>query len=187
VADEVRNLAMRAAEAAKNTANLIEGTVTKVKSGSELVDKTGEAFMRVTQSSNKVKELVAEIAAASSEQSQGVDQINKAVSEMNQVTQQVAANSEESASAAEELNAQAEQMKGIVSELAAIVGGAAERGNGHRWQLTPKRFLKGKAEGPPAAVPQPDRGKKLLAHQKEQRQVTPRQVIPLECEQFTDF
>ncbi|OGP69541.1 MAG: hypothetical protein A2Y80_00950, partial [Deltaproteobacteria bacterium RBG_13_58_19] len=111
VAEEVRNLAMRAAEAAKNTADLIEGTVTKVKEGSGLVDRTAEAFNQVSASTGKVKELVAEIAAASNEQSQGVDQINKAMGEMSNVTQQVAANAEESASASEELNAQSEQMK----------------------------------------------------------------------------
>ena len=70
--------------------------MTKVKDGSDLVDKTAEAFAQVASSTGKVKELVAEIAAASNEQAQGVDQINKAVSEMNKVTQQNAANAEES-------------------------------------------------------------------------------------------
>lgn len=124
VADEVRALAMRAAEAAKNTAGLIEGTVGKVKEGSDLVTKTATVFSQLAGSTGKVKELVSEITAASGEQAQGVDQINKAVSEMNNVTQQTAANAEESASAAEELNAQSEQMKGVVGELVALVGGA---------------------------------------------------------------
>jgi len=131
VADEVRSLAMRAADAAKNTANLIEGTVVKVKQGANLVEKTGGAFSQVNNSTGKVKGLVAEIAAASTEQAQGVDQINKAVNEMNAVTQQVAANAEESASASEELNAQAEQMKEYVFQLAEIVGG---QGNGSKGQ-----------------------------------------------------
>ena len=111
VANEVRNLAMRAAEAAKNTPALIEGTVKKVKEGSELVERTNEAFSEVSKSAAKVADLVSEIAAASSEQAQGIDQINKAVAEMDKVTQQNAANAEESASASEEMNAQAEQMK----------------------------------------------------------------------------
>ena len=85
VADEVRNLAMRAADAAKRTSALIEGTVTKVKDGSGSVSKAAEAFLQVYTSVTKVKELVAEIAAASQEQSQGVGQINKAVNEMNLV------------------------------------------------------------------------------------------------------
>ena len=132
VADEVRALAMRAAEAAKNTATLIEGTVDRVKEGSDLVTKTAEAFSQVAGSTGKVKELVAEIAAASGEQSQGVDQINKAVTEMNNVTQQTAASAEEGASAAEELTAQSEQMKGVVGNLATLVGGSANGSNGHR-------------------------------------------------------
>lgn len=95
VADEVRNLAMRSAEAAKNTADLIEGTVKKVKEGSELVTRTNEAYSEVAVSSAKVGELVGEIAAASTEQAQGIEQINKAVAEMDKVIQQNAANAEE--------------------------------------------------------------------------------------------
>jgi methyl-accepting chemotaxis protein len=124
VADEVRNLAMRAADAAKNTANLIEGTVKKVKDGSDLVSKTNEAFQQVAGSSAKAADLVAEIAAASNEQAQGINQINTAVTELDKVTQQNAANAEESASAAEEMSAQAETMLGMVGELVAMVGGA---------------------------------------------------------------
>ena len=129
VADEVRNLAMRAADAAKNTANLIEGTVKQVKEGGQLVAKTNDNFAAVAQSSSKVGELVAEIAAASSEQAQGIGQVNTAVNEVDKVTQQNAANAEESASAAEEMNAQAEQMKVFVGELMAMVGGS-RNGNG---------------------------------------------------------
>jgi len=70
VADEVRNLAMRAADAARNTADLIEGTVKKVKEGADLVTTTNEAFAEVDDSSAKVGQLVAEIAAASNEQSE---------------------------------------------------------------------------------------------------------------------
>ncbi len=128
VADEVRNLAMRAADAAKNTADLIEGTVKKVKGGAELVTKTNDAFAEVSQNATKVGELVGEIAAASNEQAQGIEQVNKAVTEMDKVVQGAAANAEESASASEELFAQAEQMKGFVDDLANIVGG--NEGNG---------------------------------------------------------
>ena len=95
VADEVRNLAMRAAEAAKNTTALTEDIVRKVKNGENLVSTTYEAFQAVTGRSAKVVNLVAEVAAASQEQSQGVDQLNSAVAEMNDVTQQNAASAEE--------------------------------------------------------------------------------------------
>ena len=95
VADEVRNLAMRATDSAKNTATLIEDIVNKVRGGESLVNITNEVFSEVTASSTKVVELMGEIAAASQEQSQGIDQVNKAMAEMNQVTQQNAASAEE--------------------------------------------------------------------------------------------
>ncbi|MHC1729624.1 MAG: methyl-accepting chemotaxis protein [Syntrophobacteraceae bacterium] len=136
VADEVRSLAMRAADAAKNTAGLIEGTVRKIKGGSEVVQKTSAGFSQVAGSAAKIGELVGEITAASSEQAQGIEQINKAVSEMDKVVQQNAANAEESASASEEMNAQAEQMKDYVQELVQIVGNAAVRAAHHSKKST---------------------------------------------------
>jgi methyl-accepting chemotaxis protein len=175
VAEEVRNLAMRAAEAAKNTANLIEGTVDKVKEGSVVVEKTAEAFTQMTESTVKVKELVAEIAAASNEQAGGVDQINRAVQEMNGVTQQVAANAEESASASQELNAQSEQMKGAVSELAALVG---SRSNGFHGPAGMDRARQ---------VTTPPRKKAKLLEHNQNKAVTPDQVIPLDDEHFKSF
>ncbi len=123
VADEVRNLAMRAADAAKNTAVLIEGTLNKVTEGTTLVKATHDAFQEVADSTAKVGGLVDEIAAASSEQAQGIEHVNIAVTEMDKVTQQNAATAEESAAASEELNAQAEEMKSFVNELSAIVSG----------------------------------------------------------------
>lgn len=120
----MRNLAMRAADAAKNTAILIEGTVKKIKNGSDTVTKTNEAFARVGAGAKKVGELVGEISAASNEQSQGIEQINKAVLEMDKVVQGNASGAEESASAAKEMNTQAEQMREFVSELAAVVRGS---------------------------------------------------------------
>ncbi len=180
VADEVRALALRAAEAAKNTANLIEGTVSKIQEGAELVDQTGAAFSQVAGSTGKVKELVAEIAAASGEQSQGVDQINRAVAEMNTVTQQTAANAEESASASEQLNAQAEQMKAMVRELALLVGGG---GNGHR--QSPRE----PAPGLPARLQASALAWKRSAPELTARPaapVKPEQLIPLD-DDFKEF
>jgi len=130
VAEEVRNLALRAAEAAKNTESLIEDTVKKVNDGSELVGRTDEAFAEVRTDTEKVGQLVAEISVASSEQAQGIEQINRAIAEMENVTQQVAANAEESASASEEMNAQAEQMTEFVKNLVTLVGGGNSNSNG---------------------------------------------------------
>ncbi len=131
VADEVRNLAMRAAEAAKDTSQLIEGNIAHIRQSSDLVHTTDDAFSQVLESVQKVGELVGEIAAASGEQAQGIDQINKAATEMDQVTQQVASNAEESAAASEELASQAQALQGMVRELSALVEGAgqAQAGN----------------------------------------------------------
>jgi len=127
VAEEVRNLAIRAAAAAKNTSVLIEDTVKRIGDGSVLVNTTNDDFLAVAQSAVKVGDLVAEISAASDEQSTGIEQITKAVSEMDKVVQESAANAEETASASEEMNAQAEQVKQVAKTLLDVVGGS---GNG---------------------------------------------------------
>ncbi len=122
VAGEVRNLAMRAAEAARNTAGLIEDTVKKIEEGVEYVDQTGDAFTRVADKSAKAGELVEEIAAATREQSQGLDQLNIAVADIDKTTQQNVAGSEEAASASQEMFSQAGQLKRFILELALLIG-----------------------------------------------------------------
>ncbi|PKN61413.1 MAG: hypothetical protein CVU57_29595 [Deltaproteobacteria bacterium HGW-Deltaproteobacteria-15] len=122
VAGEVRNLALRAAEAAKSTAELIERTARKVKDGSDLVTRTNQAFSEVAKTAGKVGELVEEISAASNEQSQGIDQVNNSVAEMDKVIQQNASSADESASVSEEMASKAGQMKGMIGELTALVG-----------------------------------------------------------------
>lgn len=123
VAGEVRNLSVRAAGAAKNTAGLIEGTVRKISDGSHIVTKTSQAFAEVAENAHKVGQLVDGIASASREQAQGIEQVNKAVVDMDKVIQQNAASAEESASASEEMNAQASQMMGCVNQIVALIGG----------------------------------------------------------------
>lgn len=123
VANEVRNLALRTANSAKDTAAMIEGTVRKIREGSELVSKTGEAFSQVTEISIKAGELIGEIAVASSEQAQGIDQVSIATHETEKVIHQNAATAEESASSSEEMNAQAEQMKDFAQELVILIEG----------------------------------------------------------------
>ncbi len=130
VADEVRNLAMRAAAAAKETETLIADTVNKVDGGNDLLKSSNETFSRVAESSTKVTQLVNEIAEASEEQSQGVNQISKAVSEMDKVVQANAALSEESASASEQLNAQAAALKDVTQDLVALARGRGSGGSG---------------------------------------------------------
>ena len=123
VADEVRTLAQRAAEAARNTSELIETTVTKIGDGNDLVKKTGGAFDEVVTNSAKVAELIGEIAAASTEQAQGIQQVSQAVEQMDNVVQNNAASAEESAGATEELNNQADSLKEAINELLYMIGG----------------------------------------------------------------
>ena len=125
VADEVRNLAMRAAKAAHNTASLIEGTVSKIETGSGQVVRTGEVFSQVRDSTAMVGSLVAEISVSSREQAQGIEQVNKAIAEMDKVVQHIAASSEDSAAAASELHAQCGQSQAHVADMAAVIYGAA--------------------------------------------------------------
>jgi methyl-accepting chemotaxis protein len=125
VAEEVRNLAMRSAEAAKNTANMIEESVRNAENGVELNGAVLEQLQEITSQAEKVSEVMQEIAAGSDQQTTGIDQITSAVEQMNQVTQQNAAGSEESASAAEELSGQSEELRGLVSQfrLSSLVAG----------------------------------------------------------------
>jgi PAS domain S-box-containing protein len=114
VAEEVRNLAIRSAEAAKNTANMIEASVKNASGGVTINQEVLKNLDEINIQVNKVNEVMGEIAAASDHQSEGIDQIHKAVEQMNQATQQVAANAEESASASEELSSQAAEMQSMV-------------------------------------------------------------------------
>jgi methyl-accepting chemotaxis protein len=110
VAGEVRNLASRSAEAAKQIKALIEASVQRVEQGSALVDKAGATMTEVVASIRRVTDIVGEISAASREQDAGVSQVGEAVSGMDQATQQNAAMVEEIAAAAASLNTQAQEL-----------------------------------------------------------------------------
>lgn len=122
VADEVRQLAQRSAQSAKETAERIEESVARSEAGVQISTKVAVSFEEIVTKARLVDELVAEIATASSEQSQGIDQVNMAVSQMDKVTQANAATSEEAASASEELSAQAKTMRDAVVGLQHLVG-----------------------------------------------------------------
>jgi methyl-accepting chemotaxis protein len=127
VADEVRNLAQRCAQAARDTAELIEESVAKSSDGKAKVDQVATAIRGVTEEAAKVKMLVDAVSLGSREQARGVEQVSKAITQIEQVTQTTAANAEEGAAAAEELNAQSAALKDVVSNLAAMVGGDNRR------------------------------------------------------------
>lgn len=154
VADEVRSLAHRCAVSAKETAGKIETAIASTHRSSQLSAKVEKALQDIATRAQQVDELVAEVAHASKDQSQGVSQINEAVSQVDKVTQVTAANAEESAAASEELNAQALSLNDSVTRLSVLVGGAdhsssedAALSHANRQALT--------VEALPAAKPRP--------------------------------
>ncbi len=124
VAEEVRNLAARSANAAKETTELIEGSIKKVSNGTGIANKTAEALREIVDGISKVTDLVGEIAAASSEQAQGISQVNQGLVQLDKVTQQNTANAEESASAAVELSSQATQLQEVLTRFTLASAGA---------------------------------------------------------------
>jgi len=128
VADEVRSLAQRSAQAARDTASLIEESIAKSNDGKTKVDQVAVAIRGITEESGKVKVLVDEVSMGSQEQARGLEQIAKAITQMEQVTQRTAASAEESASAAEELTAQSEAVKDVLERLTAMIGGESVTG-----------------------------------------------------------
>ncbi len=127
VAEEVRNLAQRSAQAAKDTANIIEKNIHLSEQGVKVAGSVKDTLMEINDQVGTVNKLMDEINAASNEQAQGITQISTAVSQMEQATQQNAATAEESASASEELNAQAMTLKEIVGDLYELVKGEKEK------------------------------------------------------------
>ncbi len=123
VANEVRNLAMRATQAAKETAGLIEETVSFIHDGSEHVEITGKGFSEIVDSTAEIENLLGEIAAASKEQALGIEQINDAVLRMDKVVQEMGAHSDQSAAASEDMNGEMEKIREMTDELVLLMKG----------------------------------------------------------------
>jgi methyl-accepting chemotaxis protein len=156
VADEVRNLAQRSAQAAKDTAGLIEESIARSQEGATKVEQVATAIGTITQSVNRVRGIVDEVREASRQQTQGIDQVAQAIAQMEKVTQTTAATAEESAAASEELNAQAETSMGVVRELESMVGGGATGPTVRPARAAAKeggRVLRMKPQAKPAPVP----------------------------------
>lgn len=126
VAEEVRNLAQRSARAARETAEMIEGSNARIVEASRLNSQVVEALERNTEIGRRVSTAVSAIATASKEQAEGIAQVNVAVSQMDRVTQSNAASAEETAGAAQELNAHSISLKAAVGELVGLVLGSTE-------------------------------------------------------------
>ncbi len=117
VADEVRSLAQRSAQAARDTAGLIEESIGRSQEGTGKVEQVASAIEAITKSVAQVKAIVEEVRAASQQQSDGIDEVSQSIAQMEKVTQTTAATAEESAAASEELNAQAEASIAVVAKL----------------------------------------------------------------------
>jgi methyl-accepting chemotaxis protein len=126
VADEVRSLAQRSAQAAKDTAVLIEESIARSQEGAAKVEHVAAAIAAITQSVAQMRTIVEEVRGASGQQSQGFEQVSQAVAQMEKVTQSTAASAEEGASASEELFAQAEAAMMVVRRLEELIGGQSE-------------------------------------------------------------
>jgi methyl-accepting chemotaxis protein len=122
VADEVRALAQRSAQAAKDTASLIEESIARSAEGQHKVVQVSGSIESITTSAVKVKGLIDQVTEASRQQTQGIDQVTQAIAQMEKVTQSTAATAEESAAASEELSAQAETSMQVVARLSSLVG-----------------------------------------------------------------
>ncbi|MBI5093967.1 MAG: hypothetical protein HZB26_16190 [Candidatus Hydrogenedentes bacterium] len=190
VAEEVRNLAQRSAEAAKNTATLIEGSKKNADNGVAVANEVAQILSAVADSSTKVAQLIAEVSSATSEQSQGVEQVNIAVSQLDQVTQSNAGNSEEAASASEELSAQARELDDMVDVLTAVVTGGrravADRAHKTASGASEKVFrlpAGGSARKPLARSKTPA----LVSSGSSPKVVSAEQVIPLDDDEMKNF
>jgi methyl-accepting chemotaxis protein len=124
VADEVRSLAQRSAQAAKDTAGLIEDSIGKSSSGQTKVTQVATAIQKITGSFSRIKILVDEVGSGSKEQTDGIGQVRRSLSDMEHVSQTTAANAEQGAAAAEQLNAQSEGLKELVTRLNSMVTAA---------------------------------------------------------------
>jgi methyl-accepting chemotaxis protein len=161
VADEVRNLALRAKEAAEKTRGLLEESVRLSCNGESLTSEVQGNLGNIVSSVGQVADIVNEISVASSEQSRGIDQINRAVAEMDKVVQQSAAVSEESSSAAHELAAQAKELSSIVERFQlheASAGANAVHYSGPPSEITALRSPGKDSERCAAAAPSPRPG-----------------------------
>ncbi len=182
VADEVRNLAMRAAEAASETSNMIEKTGERVKTGANLVDRTTEEFNAVAENTAKISTLMTEISVASSEQSEGVNQINSTITEMDTVIQRNAAAAEETAAATKKVVSQSGVVQQVVAALSFLVG--IQTGGA---QATPQGQTVHRRTVPQPAQRTARTAKALPQPTSASKTKKAEDVIPFDDDDFEDF
>ncbi len=188
VAEEVRNLAQKSAQAAKDTAAIIETNIGLSTQGVLISEKVKNDLDEITLQTKKVSELMQEISAAGSEQSQGIGQVNQAIIQIETVTERNAANAEQTASASEELNAQAENLSEIVQQLSELVNGSRKSPvNPHK---NPKKIPQNSSWGGNERIPALKTGlqtKEITPDNSlKTKIIRPEEVIPLEKD-FSQF
>ncbi len=178
VAEEVRNLAQRSAKAAKETTDLIEGSIQKVANGTQIANQTADALTSIVSGVTKVSDLIEEINSASQEQSLAIDQVNEALQQIDTVTQSNSANAEEGAAASEELSGQAE---GLNSMLAKFRLRSNIRNSEHGTALPGKTSRKRKSleSGDDFGFPRGEKGKNQV--------IRPEDEINLDDDNFGGF
>lgn len=180
VAEEVRNLAQRSAEAARDTANIIEHSIEEVKKGNSIAEETNRSFEDILDKVKKTGDIIGEIAIASKEQSSGINQLSEAMNQVDSVTQVMASSSEESAAASEQLSAQAANMQESVNALATIFGFKTTNSGRSAGMQAPKRVASSHHHvefSPPKRVAAP-------AVKKSSK---PSDVLPLDDDDLKEF
>lgn len=156
VADEVRNLAQRSAQSARDTASLIETTVSRVKQGAGIANRLSDDFRVIDEKSRIIGDLIQSITMATTEQARGMEQINSAVSEMDKLTQRTAADSRNNTEASEQLSRQAATLNDMTAKIMAVIGKKTDVNARTKHLEAPSGMVKARIAGgqPRAAVKQ---------------------------------
>ncbi|MGR3317548.1 MAG: methyl-accepting chemotaxis protein [Candidatus Anammoxibacter sp.] len=182
VAEEVRNLAQRSAEAAKNTSKLIEESQQNADSGVVVSGEVSKVLNEIVDGVTEVSETISHLAESSKEQTKGIEQVNSATSDLDQATQANAATAEESSAASEELSAQAKELNTVVQTLQTIVDGSSAGG----MDIVGKHITAGRTDtGTTSHLRMPTtKHKNVISQQNSQE---PNEIIPLDDEELRKF
>jgi len=187
VAEEVRNLAVRSADAVQETTAMVDESVRNIENGNGLTDKTAEQLGEILTGASKVAEFLEEIAAASKEQALAIEQVTEGLGQVDQVTQSNTASAEESASAAEELASQAEELRASIADFqlgndTAATRLAAPSGNGHEREHSAPSAVENARKREPVSV-----GARQKANGNGSSSERPNEVIKLDDDEFDRF